>query len=48
MTDDSEQDLDLLPNRRGSSYRGDFGGNNMLRDLVGPQQSGPFCAGFRS
>ena len=35
MTDDSEQDLDLFPNRDGFSYRDDFGGNNMLCDLAG-------------
>jgi hypothetical protein len=33
VTDDSEQDLGLFPNRSGFSYRDDFGGNNMLCTL---------------
>jgi hypothetical protein len=37
MTDDSGQALDLPPNRCGSSYRGDFGGQHHVAfDLTGP------------
>ena len=48
MTDDSEQALDLFPNRCGFNYRCDFGGINQMFNLMSRTSIGPFRASFRS
>jgi hypothetical protein len=48
IMDDSGQALDLPPNRRGFSYRCDFGGQQLLAfDLLGRKER-PFRTGVRS
>jgi hypothetical protein len=47
FSDDSGQVLDLAPNRRGFSYRCDFGGQQFV-DSALPAKKSPFCTGVRS